>query len=292
MPGLNGVWIYEIRSVPRDGGATPVEAVIDARSDHIDVLTDAIRAIEQAGRRGEGDIAIAHEQVIVFDADRPVRCETKLKTGTDRATPTRFTRAGREEHSRGNSEYVVLVFGYGRAALYVKQHIVPGVANLTSEQPKRIDARTVTVRRKKQADIVASEISPVALRFQTEHPRGCLPAIADLTTSRAAGCVMATFPERRNRNACGRCYEIPAFAARSPAAIGADVEAAPIVKGGHHRWRRLGVRTSGQIGGRCGGIHAKGNKTNCSKQKLLHCCLSISVASGGLSETRLHRDRR
>src|SRR4030081_2460841 len=269
MPGLK---FAEIRGKSVTGDARAAKTVVDANSAHIPVLTDAIRAIEQAGRRGEGDIAIAHEQVIVFDADRPVRCETKLKTGTDCATPTRFTRAGGEQHSRGNGEYVVLVFGYRRAALYVKQHIVPGVADLTSEQPERIDSRTVTVRREEQADIVASEISPVALRFQTEHPRTGLPAIADLTTSRAAGCVMATFPERRNRNACGRCYEIPALAARSPTAIGADVEAAPIVNGGHHRGRRLGVRTSGQIGGRCGGSHAKGNKTNCSKQKLLHCC--------------------
>src|SRR3979490_2981821 len=262
-------------SVLRDDRAAP--AVVHANGNKIDVLTDAIGAIEQAGRRGEGDIAIAHEQVIVFDGSRPVRRETKFKTGTDRAAPTRFTRAGGEEHSRGNGECVVLVFGYGRAALYVKQHIVPSVADLTSEQPKRIDLGTVTDRREEQAEIVASEISPVALRFQTEHPRGCLPAIADLTTSRAAGCVMTTFPERSNRNACGRCSEIPALAARSPTAVGADGEAAPIINRGDHRKRRLGVRTRREVGSGSGS-QAQRNETNRTKQKLLH-----RIFSGGLS---------
>jgi hypothetical protein len=34
----------EIRSVPPDGGAIPVEAAVDARSDHINVLTIRVGA--------------------------------------------------------------------------------------------------------------------------------------------------------------------------------------------------------------------------------------------------------
>ena len=37
------------------------------------------------------------------------------------------------------------------------------------------------------------EISPVALRFQAEHPLRSLPAIADLTADGAAGCIVAAF---------------------------------------------------------------------------------------------------
>jgi hypothetical protein len=48
MPGLKICWRGEIRSVPRDDRAT--EAVIDARSDHIYVLTDRVGAEYAAGR--------------------------------------------------------------------------------------------------------------------------------------------------------------------------------------------------------------------------------------------------
>jgi hypothetical protein len=39
----------------------------------------------------------------------------------------------------------------------------------------------------------AAEIGPVALTLDAPHPTACLPAIADLTTDRAAICVIATF---------------------------------------------------------------------------------------------------
>ena len=42
MPGLKVCWRWEIRSVPPDGGAIPVEAAVDARSDHI-AVTISIR---------------------------------------------------------------------------------------------------------------------------------------------------------------------------------------------------------------------------------------------------------
>src|SRR5260370_39520399 len=88
MPGLKVCWRWEIRSVPTDGGATPVgatpvEVVIDARSDHIDVLTDRVGAEYAAGRdasqnacRCRGDCTVTHEKVIVLDPNRPIRCES------------------------------------------------------------------------------------------------------------------------------------------------------------------------------------------------------------------------
>ena len=50
------------------------EAVIDARGNHINVLTDRVGAEYAAGRdasqnasRYEGDVAVTHEKVIVLD---------------------------------------------------------------------------------------------------------------------------------------------------------------------------------------------------------------------------------
>src|ERR1700688_1634076 len=68
--GLKLAGDRKIRSVPAGGGATPVEVVIDARRDHIDVLTDRVGAEYAAGRdasqnadRCEGDVAVTHEKV-------------------------------------------------------------------------------------------------------------------------------------------------------------------------------------------------------------------------------------
>ena len=60
------------RSVPRDDWAT--EAVVDAHGDQINVLTDRVgaeyvasRDVSQNASRYEGDVAVTHEKVIVFD---------------------------------------------------------------------------------------------------------------------------------------------------------------------------------------------------------------------------------
>ena len=97
--------------------------------------------------------------------------------------------------------------------------------------------------------MAAPEVRPVALAFKAEHPGAGLPAIADLTTDGAAGCVMATLGGDER---AGRRDEVPALVARTPAAIGADVEAAPVVHDGDRRRRRLGVRTRREVSRRRG----------------------------------------
>ena len=88
---------------------------------------------------------------------------------------------------------VVLVVGDGRTALHVEQRVVPGVADLAGEQTERVDLGAVAIGSEHVADIVAAEIGPVALRFNAEHDRTLLPAIADLATDGAAGRVVAAF---------------------------------------------------------------------------------------------------
>src|SRR5262249_60760053 len=100
---------------------------------------------------------------------------------------------GRGEHATAKArDDLVLVVSDGRTALRVEQHVVEGIADLTREQPERIDLGAIAIRREHVTDIVASEIGPVALRFHAGHHGAHLPAIADLSTERAARSVMAT----------------------------------------------------------------------------------------------------
>src|SRR5687768_15351881 len=70
-------------SVPRDGRAA--KAVVDTGSDHIDVLADTINASNDSGGpsnpvRDHREVAISHEQMVVLDANRPVRCKAVFQT--------------------------------------------------------------------------------------------------------------------------------------------------------------------------------------------------------------------
>jgi hypothetical protein len=79
--------------------------------------------------------------VIVFNTDRPIRREPEFETSARGAAPTRFASRGEKQTAR-DTENVVLVAGDSAAALHVKQDVVPSVADLAGEQPKRVDART------------------------------------------------------------------------------------------------------------------------------------------------------
>src|SRR5712664_3794795 len=63
---------------------------------------------------------------------------------------------------------------------------------------------------------------------------------------------------------------VPTFPARSPAAIGADVEAAPVIDRSHHRRRRLRVGTGSEISRPGGSRHLQCSNTYHSQQQFLH----------------------
>src|SRR6267142_5828434 len=234
-----------LRSVFRDHRATP--AVVDARGDHIDVLTDAVdtRIYADRGKNGrEADVTSAHEQMIVFDCSRPVRGESKFKTSSNCTAPAGFS--GAVKHHAG-IQTLVLVVGDGGAALHIPKNVVPGIADLACEQAQRIDFGSVNKRSKNAARIRSTQISPVALGFDTEHPSAALPTVTNLSADDPAGCVVTAFRGGRNRSPEGACRS-PAVAARPPAAVGADVETAPVIDRSDHR-RRLGIRTGREIGG-------------------------------------------
>src|SRR5205807_1222964 len=158
----------------------------------------------------------------------------------------------------------------------VEQHIIEGVTDLAGEQSERIDLGAVGDAAESRAHVGASQVSPIALGLKPEYPGAGLPAITELTTGDAAGRIMRALRRKRRAN------EIPLLAARSPAAVGTDVEAAPIIDRGDHLWGRRGVGLRGKIGGRgwrsrtqC---QAQCNKSRASQQKLFHLLVPASFA--------------
>ena len=67
-----------------DWRAEAAEAVVQADQSDIDILANAL-ALEEDPARGQVDRARVHEQMVVFDADRPVRVEAVLEADADRA---------------------------------------------------------------------------------------------------------------------------------------------------------------------------------------------------------------
>ena len=113
------------RSVSRcDRCAVTAEAIVDAQGDHIHVLGDPI--VENSGGTQidtrERIIGIAHEQVVVFNTKRPVRCEAVLKSDAHGAAPA--GRAGRGQFNAGKRfEDAKAVARHRRTALYVEQRL-------------------------------------------------------------------------------------------------------------------------------------------------------------------------
>src|SRR5258708_33787738 len=82
---------HPLRSILGDGGAA--EGVVHADRDQIEVLTDAIddhrgaagRRTRDNTERRQSDVSASHEEMVVFDGDRPAGEKAIFKTGADRA---------------------------------------------------------------------------------------------------------------------------------------------------------------------------------------------------------------
>ena len=95
--------------------------VVDASGDQVHILADRVSAEYAADRydsgtqntcRREAVTMVAHEQVIVLDRKRPVRCESEFDARSDDTTPACFTRRI-EQHARGGQRALVFVMGNG-----------------------------------------------------------------------------------------------------------------------------------------------------------------------------------
>ena len=78
-------------------------------------------------------------EMVVFNTERPVRCEAVFKSNADGATPA--GRGGRRQFCTGNrAQDAEAVARHRRAALYVQQGYIQGVANLAGEEANAIGA--------------------------------------------------------------------------------------------------------------------------------------------------------
>src|SRR5438132_44030 len=263
-PGDAGALVPGIskKSVLPDDRTAQVEAVVDASGDEVHILADRVSAEYAADRydrgtqntcRREAATIVTHEQVIVLDRNRPIRRKSEFEARSDDTTPACITRRI-EQRACGGYRASVFVVGHGGAALHIPKDVVPGIPDLAGEKAERFNPGIVSPGGNETANVRSVQISPVALRFETEHPTGGLPAVTNLTANHSAGRIVTTFAEGGQDSYAGEVRNIPALVARSPTAVGSDIEAAPVVDRSHHR-RRLGVGTCSQISGRRGSSH-------------------------------------
>src|SRR6267142_2460234 len=138
-----GLSLLEIRGKSVTGDDRAAKTIVDAGSDEIDVLSDAVcpRGEGDSGSRGKADVTVAHKQVIIFNCERPIRSERVFATDSNNATPAGFgcpIDIG-VENGRIDDEAIILVVGNGGATLHVKQERVPGITDLTGEETDCID---------------------------------------------------------------------------------------------------------------------------------------------------------
>src|SRR3979411_3531890 len=125
-------------SVLRYNRTTPT--VVHAHRDQIDVLTHAVGPNQSACGPNERDNtsrvkphgSVAHKQVIVFDAERPIRRKAKLKSGTDRSTPPAFGRSGAYGTADAGDSFINIA-RYSGTALDVEEDVAPGIPDLSGE---------------------------------------------------------------------------------------------------------------------------------------------------------------
>lgn len=146
----------------------------------------------------EVHVPMTHEQVVVLNADGPVRSEAKFKARPYRAAPTSFAAVVDSQPSR-KIEDPVFVADNRSATLHIEQHVIPGIADLAREQAECIKLGFILDACKSEVGVGALEIGPVALRLQAKLRVGYLPAIVDLTADRASRRIMATLCRRAER---------------------------------------------------------------------------------------------
>src|SRR5215471_442125 len=120
-----------------DGRSAPAaEAIVDSDSDHVHVLADPVAKYGREARinpDAEGVVRTPHEQMVVFNTDRPVRREAILKADPHSAAPARVAYRGQADPG-DRVQYIKAIAGHSRAALQVEQCRVPGVTDLAGEE--------------------------------------------------------------------------------------------------------------------------------------------------------------
>src|SRR6266702_3150918 len=136
------------RSILRDGGAA--KGVVHAGRDQIDVLADAIDSHGSTGswltrnnaQRRKAEVSASHEEMVVFDGDRPAREKAIFKAGADRSAHP-CVACGGDNGSRCGEDILVTAGGDREAALHIEERAVPGITDLPGEKRNRVDPRAI-----------------------------------------------------------------------------------------------------------------------------------------------------
>ena len=131
------------RSVFRN--AKNAEAIVEAHREHIHVLADPIeriakqRVTKDQVRIVERFVGVTHEQVVVFETNRPIRREAIFKSDAHSAAPAGRLIRGETKSSHCIKEVKAIARGR-RAALQVKQCRVPGIPDLAGEKTYTVNS--------------------------------------------------------------------------------------------------------------------------------------------------------
>src|SRR6516164_1868871 len=109
--------------------AKNAEAVVEAHRDHINVFADPIERIAKQRvtdqeRIVERFVGVTHEQVVVFETNRPIRREAIFKSDAHSAAPAGDLIRGETKSGHCVKEVKAIARGR-RAALQVEQRRVP-----------------------------------------------------------------------------------------------------------------------------------------------------------------------
>jgi hypothetical protein len=158
MPSVpRGAW-----TTPGGAYAAPVEVVVHASRDKIHIAADPISTKDGGSSwNKKRRVAVAHEDMIVLNGNRPIRGKAVFEADANCAAPLRVIAGRSYNRVRCGKEDIPTIVGHRGAALHVEQDVVPGIANLAGEQPERIHLRAIDETGKEEARIGCTQISPV-----------------------------------------------------------------------------------------------------------------------------------
>src|SRR5439155_7766318 len=180
----------ELESVAGDDRTAPAKAPVELSFDHVDILPDAVSDGESASRREEVDAPAAEIKVIVFNPDRPVRCDAVFEAHAEDPPGARLAGAV-VEHARQSHSVVITVAHPSAATLHIEQGGIPGVADATGDVEDRIDTCAICKCWKSEADVAATQRRPVTLGLDAKHQRTSLPVEANLSARDTAARIVA-----------------------------------------------------------------------------------------------------
>ncbi len=114
--------------------ARPAEALVDARSDDIEVTADAVGRGNPGGGSRKARSPTIEEDVIMIHANRPIGSGNRYSTPAPTVAPHRVSLLELINALVAVEGLGVATLRHGRAALRMEQHVVPSPTDLAREK--------------------------------------------------------------------------------------------------------------------------------------------------------------